>query len=174
VKKLIIYGFLGMILLSSCGKNESTIEPIISDTIENSASSITLNHFAFIKSADVFATQVEKNAQETVYHSSFNIKNNTSNGNIAFDLKTTSSDLSLGDYLMNPENNQASISYTSNGMVWNSTLGHQKGSTFKVLSTRDLEAGSGYIKELTVQVNCMLYNAQGESIPFKCITNIKF
>jgi len=174
VKKLIVYTVLGMLVLSSCGKKESFIEPSATRTIESNSSSITLNNYAFIKSADVYATQVEQKTDAIRFHSSFDVNNHKSRGNLAFEITSVVKTLKTGDYMLSSENEQAIIKYISNGITWKSSMGHQKGSIFKILSSKDLEAASGYVKEATVQVNCFLYNAKGENIPFTCITQIKF
>ena len=174
MKTLIIYGILGVILLSSCSKNKD-IEPILSEQSEQSALSIKINNQAYQKSADIYSTQIETNAQGTVYSSTFNVKTNTPNGSVQFNVESLKgSSLELGSYPMNSKGSKTDITYHSNNQKWSSSNGHQKGSVFQVLSSTNLKAASGYVTEIKVQVSCYLYNTDGESIPFSCITTIKF
>ena len=117
---------------------------------------------------------MEQKTDAIRFHSSFDVNNHKSRGNLAFEITSVVKTLKTGDYMLSSENEQAIIKYISNGITWKSSMGHQKGSIFKILSSKDLEAASGYVKEATVQVNCFLYNAKGENIPFTCITQIKF
>lgn len=142
--------------------------------MESNSSTIIIDNYSFIKTADVYATQIEQKAVGTHYHSSFGIINDQNSGSLAFELTSPNKLIHEGDYIMHAENSGAAITYQSNGSTWSSHLGHQKGSTFKVLNTKELEAASGYVKEATIQVNCYLYNDRGDYIPFNCITQIKF
>lgn len=160
-------GWISLVVLSivftSCSKNSFEVLPASTENIINEA--IQFDGYNWSKTSDVFAVSSTANESSTSF-------NSTSN------LGTAKIEVTLPK--IKPSNNtvkgmhDARIKVNYQGEEWSSSNGHQKGSTFEIIQEKNLEASSGYIKALTIQTNCYLYNDKGQSKAFNCLVTLKY
>lgn len=169
-----LYGILMLSILTSCSKEKPLFTAGAERVDTYTQSSILINNISFNKTADVYATQVQREGGLSFYNSAFQVNCEGVSGALSVAVKSNSEYVSIGEYTMEQEISNSEIVFMSNGEEWSSSKGHQKGSQFKVLSVRYLPSNSGYISEMNLDVSCFLYNDKGDFIPFACITTVKF
>lgn len=161
--------YIGLIILSSvltsCGKKSFEVAPINAEANSSGIESIKFNGVSLSKSSDAFSIGKTSNTAT----SSFITNSINGQANIKFEVLNTFASQS---YDLNSQN--VSVELTSNSMLWSTKLGHQKGAKFEIIKSENLDANTGYVKEVTIKTSCFLYNNEGAFKPFICLTKLKY
>jgi hypothetical protein len=151
-------------MLTSCGKSDFNVEPSDS-TSKIQQEGIQFDGILLAKASDVYSIGEDNNLAS----STFLTNSNSGSAQIRIEVSNT-----FTSKPYNMGNHEVSVELTQDNQIWSSKLGHQKGSTFEIISSKALEAHSGYVREITIKTSCFLYNNEGNFKPFVCFTTVKY